>query len=463
MIERGNGRADLTAWHLMSLPNMWACLQDQDTTNHWRHVTGWRKICDLSAAHLGHLREYRRGLAEAWPPESNAAARAYVGELDRLITRVQHTHDAAVANHRSLSAALHAITTSRAQIKTLHDEYAVKSRDKKAYEEILADPKAVAGSRMPDRPPVTDADLERLNARARVVMYGLSTELNQAQAALQKPPPASRGNPGASHADRDVYTPTDSPIIPPIVPAPISAFNRAAPPLTTSSSNQGTATPPAPNIGSENGSSTAHARTGVGPILGGSGAGAATLPSFPHPSPPINTSPNSSILPVSATPPVISPGPNTPFNKPGSPTAPDPLRRVEKSNLGTPAHPQQMTTTSRAAPTSGIIGTPPAAGIGQPTAGRPTSRQVNPIGGVIGGAGNSASRTGQLNSFPGTPGVVSGSSIGGNQSRIRSRETNAHTWDADNPWEVDQGVAPVVRAPEERGPIDPGPAIGLNR
>ena len=38
-------------------------------------------------------------------------------------------------------------------------------------------------------PPVTDAELERLNVQAAGMMFGLSGELQQAQATLQKPPP----------------------------------------------------------------------------------------------------------------------------------------------------------------------------------------------------------------------------------------------------------------------------------
>jgi hypothetical protein len=33
-------------------------------------------------------------------------------------------------------------------------------------------------------------------------------------------------------------------------------------------------------------------------------------------------------------------------------------------------------------------------------------------------------------------------------------------WDPDNPWETEEGVAPVVLPPAEAGRLDPGPAIG---
>src|SRR6185312_12145869 len=96
MIERGGGRTSgQTDWHLMDVNSMWACLQDHDTTNHWKQVAGWRKVCDLAQIHLGRLQEYRRGLAEAWPPETSAASGTYLAQLDDLIAKVRHTHDAA--------------------------------------------------------------------------------------------------------------------------------------------------------------------------------------------------------------------------------------------------------------------------------------------------------------------------------------------------------------------------------
>lgn len=143
MIERGTGRTSgLTDWQLMDVNSMWACLQDHDTANHWKQVAGWRKVCDLAQTHLGRLQQYRRGLAEAWPPETSAASRTYLAELDELIDKVQRTHDAAAANYTALSAATQAIGTTRAALGKIYEEYATKFQQKQAYESMVADPKA---------------------------------------------------------------------------------------------------------------------------------------------------------------------------------------------------------------------------------------------------------------------------------------------------------------------------------
>ncbi|GGL91055.1 hypothetical protein [Micromonospora yangpuensis] len=478
MIERGGGRtAGLTDWHLMSVPNMWACLQDQDTTTQWQQVAGWRKVCDLATTHLGRLHEYRRGLAQAWPPETNAAARAYLGELDDLIDRVQRTHDAAAANYTALSAATQAITTTRNDLKKIYDQYVAKSQDKQAYETMVADPKAVAGSRLPARPPVSDADLEALNSQARRMMSGLGSELQHAQVMLQKPPlPRSP----IQNTDPDVFaiTSTQAPIIPPIVPVPLPAAGNV------SSNNPATtigpvSTPTAPTTGPVLGGPAAGSSTPVvGPVLGGTGSGLipapaavnlgspATMPAAPSPSPGLGL----------GVPPIVSPGTTTGRGLPGPVHSP-----VGRLGTGSPHTVQPPP--PRAMPPGGIIGGAPGMGLGQPGPGGVPPRRVNPIGGLIGGGGAGTGPTGGAGSRPnsgrgphfnghgmtpggGAFGLGGAPGIGAAPSRPSRRDyedADSRHWDPDHPWETDQGVAPVVRPPDEDGPIDPGPAIGLNR
>ncbi|MFG3600618.1 hypothetical protein [Micromonospora chersina] len=460
MIERGSGRTSgLTDWRLMDVLSMWACLQDQDTTGQWKQVAGWRKVCDLALAHLSRLREYRRGLAEAWPPETNAAARAYLGELDQLIDQVQRTHDAAAANYDALAAATRAIGSTRAELQPLHDEYAEKVRQKRAYEEILADPKAVAGSRLPEKPPVTDAELEQLNVRARGLMTGLSNELQQAQVMLQRPPAVPR--PGIETSDPDVYGGTANvPAIPPIVPAPIASPARR--PLHADSSAKGpVAAPTAP---------------GIGPVLGG--ASAAVVP--PAPSPPNVTGPVAPAPPANGIglPPTLPPITSSEQRRPGSPVNErlGPIQRPtgEGRFPQSPARPMQP---------GGLIGGTPGTGLGQPSSRALPPRRINPVGGVIGGGGAGTAPSGAAGSRPGIGrGQLSGSHVpppfggspmggalnGGEAGRPRNgyrqeRGDDPPPWDPDNPWGTDQGVSPVVRPPDDPGPIDPGPAIGFDR
>ena len=470
MIERGSGRTSgLTDWRLMDVLSMWTCLQDQDTTGHWKQVAGWRKVCDLALAHLSRLQEYRRGLAEAWPPETNAAARAYIGELDQLIEKVQRTHDAAAGNYDALAAATRALSSTRADLKPIYEEYAAKLQQKRAYEAVVADPKAVAGSRLPEQPPVTDADLEQLNVRARSLMTGLSGELQQAQVMLRQPPSPVRPvrDPASPDAYRDGTS--SAPIIPPIVPVPVAASGSSKPATQLASTPQPVTTPIALASGSV---------IGAGPVLGGATSGLAPTPT--HLVPPNLTTPTQPSasgpgigLSSPALPPFTGPqgrsGATRPrYGQPGGLGGPNEVLRGSSPNTG------------RVMPPGGLIGGTPVAEPGQPNSSAP-SRRMNPVGGVIGGGGAGTSPTGAAGSRPGagrasqlsgmhglapiggSPSVGTSGGGPGRPGRCDRAGGEMRRWDPDHPWEVEEGVDPVVRPPAEKGPIDPGPAIGFDR
>ncbi|MGC4804438.1 hypothetical protein [Micromonospora sp. DT233] len=457
MIERGGGRTSgLTDWRLMDLLSMWACIRDHDTAGHWKQVAGWRKVCDLAQTHLGRLKEYRRGLAEAWPPATNAAARAYLGELDDLIDKVQRTHDAAAANYDALAAATRAISSARVKLKPLHDEYVDKLQQKRTFEATLADPKAAMGSRVPDEP-VTDAELERINSRARTVMYGISGELQQAQAMLRQPPaPRPRIDDGEPADLGDDTPPT--PAIPPVIPAP----TRLAGSTSMRRANSGADPVEVP---------MSHR---VGPILGGANIDLTAprhIPAYPE----INNTHQANSL--SPKPPEIPP-PSTGMGMGKNLLTPPP-----RSSIGPAARPSgESNSTPRApfpnsTPTSGIIGGTPSSGFGKPGA-NTSPRRVNPVGGVIGGGGVGTAPSGATGSRPiqsragqgNVPNVLHPANSAITRNNKPSHSTNldgdydkADEWDPDHPWETRQGVAPVVRPPSETGPIDPGPAIGFVR
>nr|WP_236648621.1 hypothetical protein [Micromonospora sp. 4G51] len=475
MIERGSGRTSgLTDWRLMDVLSMWACLQDHDTAGHWKQVAGWRKVCDLALTHLSRLREYRRALGAAWPPETNAAARAYIGELDQLIDKAQRTHDAAAANYDALAAATRAIGSTRAELEPLYQAYATKLQQKRAYEATIADPKAVAGSRLPDQPPVTDADLERLNVQARGLMTGLSGELQQAQVMLRTPPAPPR-RPGIQPNDPDVYgSNPPTPFIPTIVPIPIASSGTAHPSSRTSSSDRRVATPTAQRVGPA---------AGAGPVLGAAAPGLAPPPlsaglsGMTAPVPPTSGSPASGLGLPPALPPVSA--------APGRVGAPNPVDG-RSSSVGKPvggATGLPHTTPPRPLPPGGLIGGTPGMGLGQPGRAAVPPRRVNPIGGVIGGGGAGTAPTGAAGSRPGAgrgllgahgaPPIGGAPSMGGAHygtstapGRPGHREQidgQPRRWDPDDPWETDEGVSPVVQPPDGEGPIDPGPAIGFGR
>jgi hypothetical protein len=470
----GGGGYGGTNWNGYDVRQMWSMLEGQQTDPHWKLVSGWRKTFELTSLHLSRLKDYRERLAEAWPPERNAASAAYVAHLDYLIGHVQQTYDAAVANYDAFSGATGAISTARYELKKVYDEYQANQVKLDDYDLQIAAATDPANSGLPQPapgpPPVPAGRQEELNNRARSLMFSLSGELTQARAAIRQPPPYKPPPAGGISTDRsgygggsDVAAPTP-PVIPPIVPAP------APPPRAPA--------PPAP-VGSQ---------TGTGPTLAGPGPITLTPPPgtinpvLPVPQPPtVTPAPNPGI--IGPLPPTV-----TPVAKPTTGLINNPTAMPKPTAINPMALPKPM-------PPGGVIGpiTQPVAG--QPMAGRPAAQRINPVGGVIGpqsgpggaprqGAMGTAPTAGVLGPQGGQPGRALGgaghgasgrlgasgaapqpygAAPGGRAPRRSDEQASERRWDPDNPWETDEGVDPVVLPPAPTGRVDPGPAIGFNR
>ncbi|HTF07060.1 MAG TPA: hypothetical protein VK659_02690, partial [Asanoa sp.] len=87
MRDNGGGAPghSATNWFAHDTLSMWRMLEPQETESYWRHVSGLRKMAELTAAHLGRLQRYRDNLAEAWPPERSKASQVFIARLDYLI------------------------------------------------------------------------------------------------------------------------------------------------------------------------------------------------------------------------------------------------------------------------------------------------------------------------------------------------------------------------------------------
>jgi hypothetical protein len=465
--DGAGGYLGISNWSGQDVPAMWRKVESQQTDNHWKIVAGWQKTCELTSTHMSRVKQYRESLVAAWPPSKSEAARAYVAQLDQLIDKLQETYDAASANYTALSGATSALSTSRSQLQRLNEEYTAKAAEKQLYDEQAASLRQAGFTGVHGKPPVTDAELEQLNNRARTIMYSLSGELVQAQAQIRQPPPPKPGN-IENGAGTEVYGGgSGPPMIPPIMPVPVATSGSG---WSSERASAGTRLPfPAPTA------------PVAGPVLGNAGpvlGSAGTL--APHPSasplPPTPTAPPTGG--GGGFSPTLPPGPGLPgrsggLGRPlaGSPTLPpSPLGKglggAPGFGLGEAVGPP------RPLPPGGLIGGSAGPGLGQPAAGGAKARRINPVGGVIGGGGAGTAPAGSAGQRPGpgsgrAPMGAGGQAFGGMPSdRSVSRtdkEQGGRRWDPDNPWETEEGVPPVVLPPDDPGRIDPGPAIGLDR
>lgn len=414
-----------TNWYGMSMQDMWEMVAGRQLTPHYTQASGWKRAGELAYLHKSRLETYKERLSQAWPPEKSEAAKAYLAKLDELILAVEDVAKTATQNHQYSSDIPAAISEAQWKLKPIREDYnridqAVRNGEPVALPSGMTPEKYLQG---------------KLN-EARQVMYGLSADLSLVRVNMAPPkpylPPDSRrvDDGGGDYGGGGGVVP---PFIPPVVPI----GSQAVPP---------------PNVG-----------TGVlapvpvvsGPDLTGLAPPTTTTPTTTLPgSPPIGTPPTTGTVPPTGligTP----PAPPTVTGLPGGRPGAGPV--IGAPPTGTGAVPRG------AMPAGGVIGgapgAPGAAGRGAGAAGVRT----NPVGGMIGGGGGAPGR--------GAGGVVSGrggqtgmAPMGGMGGRPgQRRDGDDADFDPDTQWSVDQGVAPVLDAPDTPGPVDPGPAIGLNR
>src|SRR3712207_425358 len=115
------GGTDFWNW---DIEMMWKALADHEPgETHWTLQNSWRSTHELILTHKSRVESYRDKLTEAWPPEKNAAAAAYIERLNRLVQSLDETYNAAVANDSALSGAISAIGGQRRALKRVYDQY----------------------------------------------------------------------------------------------------------------------------------------------------------------------------------------------------------------------------------------------------------------------------------------------------------------------------------------------------
>ncbi|WP_157545594.1 hypothetical protein [Hamadaea tsunoensis] len=464
-----------TSWYVLDVPTMWSYISGINLDPMYTQSSGWDKAIDLASTNLWRLKDFRDKLTQAWPPEKSQASQEYVGKLDELITSVQDVYDAAVANKTSASNLTSSLSEAQYKVKPLYDEYLKNMGTQSTYEQNLTSKKtelankytagsnsyksALAAWQRSNPDPATAARQAQITDTVRQTMSGLSTDLVVSSGKMVEPKPytppqiAGRDTGGSKvggGSDGDTgggsTTGSGSNHTAPVIPPPVFL-----PPTTTGPSLTGTTTLPPP----------------VAPT--------------PMPTAPISTLPSTppGTGPIGMVPPVAPVGPGGLINPPPNPTGPLTTFPGGKTGPGviggrglTGVPGEGPMGGGRVNPVGGVIGRQGATGGMGPMGGARggSVRGVNPAGGVIGGRGGAAGRTGpgvteeELAGRGGRGGVggrgagMVGGGVGGRGKR--NPDDHENEWDPDNPWEVAEGVAPVVEAPAESGPIDPGPAIG---
>ncbi|MGI5215901.1 hypothetical protein [Plantactinospora sp. CA-290183] len=437
----------------------------RDLPSSREQISAWWRAHGMLDQHVRALRSCRDQLAALWPPESNAASAAYLTELDRLVTAAEQTSKAAQTNATHIGYVADAIEQAHRKLKPIYEEY-VKNEGKLAEYQSQLDTAGAVGAGVGQHyagslgnrlggalgkgaldlftsPPVEDGRQAELSRQARAAMTELGGAARDGNNRVETPPeyrpPATREEGPVRQIDDD----SDRAIRPPVIDPPPHRRDDADARSDRPGYIEGSPPPGGPTmVLTPEGDEPPAGAEDRGPVLT-----TVNPPVPPPPGPPVPPGPPGGGPPPPGTGPGIGNGPlgimgPPPITPSGVPTGP----------AGAPAR------FPGGQPPGGPGGIPPGGVIG----GRPATGPGAPMPGVGGGAaGRAASRVNPVGGVIGPPGAAGGGVPGARAPRGRSGEDDAdqRRWDPDNPWEVEEGVAPAIEPSRGTSRHEPGGGV----
>ncbi|MGI5152474.1 hypothetical protein ACQEVC_39885 [Plantactinospora sp. CA-294935] len=444
-------------------------------------VAAWERASSMLSGHSARLQNCRNQLAALWPPEQNAASAAYMVELDRLIEASRQTSTAAQNNATHIGHVADAIEQARTKLEPIYREYLENQRKLADYQrqvELAGDVGATAGGVAASRfgltglgqkagdflgegamtlltdPPVSDAQQAALVARARAVQAEVDGAARDGGGRIQPPPeyipPPVIKDDNAREFDDD----SDGTVRPPVVNPPPRRRGEAE----HSRPGYIDGTPP-PDIHTE--LTPEQVTPPTYPVEDGPSLTTVAPPTTGPPPPVTPVPPGPPVGPPAPVPPVVPPTIGVPPGPGGLPGTGPGLGSGPRGP-GVPGKVGPLGTVPTGVPPGGVIGARPSGNVGVPPGGVGAPRSggvpkgINPVGGVIGpqggrpgaagGAGPAGARSGTRRPGPG----------GGTRARRDQDESEQKHWDPDNPWEVEQGVAPEIEPNRDVSRHEPG-------
>ncbi len=118
-----------TAWDAFNTPRLWSMVKDEDDAVGRAQVSAWRTLAGSVSDQRAALVAAKAELVAAWPPEQNDSAAAFVGELDTLIARLDMASADAETTATGLDRIMNALQTAKREIEPLWEQYKDKSDD----------------------------------------------------------------------------------------------------------------------------------------------------------------------------------------------------------------------------------------------------------------------------------------------------------------------------------------------
>ena len=118
-----------TNWAAYNTPRLWSMVANEDDGPGRQQVSAWRTLAGSVRSQRAALLTARADLVSAWPPEDNESSAAFVQELDILIARLDTASADADSTASGLDNILTAIQKAKTQIQPLWEDYKDKSDD----------------------------------------------------------------------------------------------------------------------------------------------------------------------------------------------------------------------------------------------------------------------------------------------------------------------------------------------
>ncbi|XVU24692.1 hypothetical protein ACQPZJ_47035 [Actinoplanes sp. CA-054009] len=118
-----------TNWAAYNTPRLWSMVKDEDDPLARSQVGAWRQLAGSVRSEKDALVAARADLVAVWPPEENASAAAFVGQLDNLIARLDTASADAETTANGLDNVLNALAGAKERIRPLWEQYKDKSSD----------------------------------------------------------------------------------------------------------------------------------------------------------------------------------------------------------------------------------------------------------------------------------------------------------------------------------------------
>ncbi|WP_432835164.1 hypothetical protein [Dactylosporangium sp. CA-092794] len=420
------------------VPALWRMVVDENSANNTAHESAWAQKQTLLNSQIANLRSLREQVTACWDPATSVAAQRFIDELDQMIGFMTTASEAAANVQRTLAAVTDALFEAKRKLEPLRESYYDSKAALRTYVRNSSPLGPLLSAVPDDRVPtmglpdgmgnaVLGLHQNRLDEQARVIMETADRKVTEATADTVVIPSMGRYEDGAM---------------------PLAQVDQQATGGGNTSGRyvpQPAFTPPTPDGGpvGNNGPASAPDDSGLGPFLTGA------------PSPVV-------------TPPVLT-SPVAPATVP--PTALDTGWMIQ-----TPSG-------QRALRPGGVIGPRSGASVERPPSGEPDvlrSTETGPTSKVFAGPGVIGSQTGQpVARGTGKRGSSRVSATGGPTEaheptppggwRDRSYEAYARRRagrkrDADDQWQVAEGVAPVLESPKAQTVHDAAPGvIGIDR